>query len=112
MQITRVFKGAEVLRPSPSTTLGYFGERLSHFGLGPLSFPGPVPQDGHHGSPEGLSQPTGRPAEHLLPRPAFCHSLYQQLLANQNQRKAPVTATSAIISCPVDEPNIGSGDGS
>ena len=69
---TRVFKGAEVLRPTFDTHLGYFRERISYsrHGASFLSEFHPTAWSSFF-SPKGLSWPIRRQAKHLPPRPTF-----------------------------------------
>ena len=69
---TRVFKGAEVLRPTFDTSLGYFEERITYsrhraFFLSEFR---PTAWSSFF-SPKGLSWPIRRQAKHLLPRSTF-----------------------------------------
>lgn len=57
---------------------------------------------------DSLGQSEGRPNT-CLQDPPFCH-LYQQLLADQNQRPAAAIGASGTISCGVDELKAESGD--
>ena len=107
---TRVFKGAEVLHPTFDTPLGYFGERISYskHRASFLSEFCPTAWSSFFSPRDSLGQSEGRPNT-CLPDPPFCH-LYQQLLANQNQRPAAAIWASETISCGVDELKAESGD--
>lgn len=63
MQITSVFKGAEVPGSPPSTTLGYFGGKTV-----PLQAGAPFVSGSSRFPTEEVSQPTGRLAEHSPPQ--------------------------------------------